>query len=128
MINIVVIGHGGYAAGIRRNLNMLAGVPDYMHFLDLTPEEDLNILSNKLNDVLEKIGDEEVLYSCDLLGASPFRISAERCIKNPEKQMVVSGINTMAYVELAMPSELTLEELASRAVETTRDSVSKFPE
>lgn len=128
MINIIIIGHGGYADGIRRNLSMLAGVPDYMHFLDLTPEEDLSILENKLNHILEEIGDKEVLYCCDLLGASPFRIAAVKCMQNPGKQMIVTGINTMAYVELAMPIEITLNELANRAIETTKESINKFPE
>lgn len=128
MINIIIIGHGGYAEGIKKNLGMLSGVPNYMHFLDLDPESDLDTLETNLDALLEKIGDEEILFSCDLFGASPFRVAAMKCMANPGRCMLVTGINTMAYIELAMPSELSLEELAKRSVETTKDSVKMFPE
>jgi PTS system N-acetylgalactosamine-specific IIA component len=75
MINIIVMGHGGYAEGIRKNLEMLSGVPQQMHFLDLT-EEGLPQLEEKLNALLDTLGDQEILYACDLLGASPFRVAA----------------------------------------------------
>ncbi|MDD4569264.1 MAG: PTS system fructose subfamily transporter subunit IIA [Tepidanaerobacteraceae bacterium] len=128
MINIIVMGHGGYAEGIKNNLRMLSGEPEYMHFLDLTPESDLNTLETNLNTLLEKIGDQDVLFSCDLFGASPFRVAAMKCMANPGRYMLVTGLNTMAYVELSMPSELSLEGLAKRSVETTKDSVKRFPE
>jgi PTS system N-acetylgalactosamine-specific IIA component len=128
MVNIVVMGHGGYAEGIKNNLRMLVGEPQHMYFLDLTQEDDLAVLERKLHDLLGTFGDGQVLFSCDLLGASPFRVAAMVCMNNPGKYSVVTGINTMAYVELGVPSELSLEELTNRAVETTKNSVSKFPE
>lgn len=126
MINIIVMGHGGYAEGIRKNLEMLSGVPQQMHFLDLT-EEGLPQLEEKLNALLDTLGDQEILYACDLLGASPFRVAALKCMMSPQKQVLVTGLNTMAYVELALPDpELSLHELADRAVNTTKESVTKF--
>ena len=34
MAEIVIIGHGGYAEGVRSNLEMVIGVPESMHFLN----------------------------------------------------------------------------------------------
>lgn len=121
------MGHGGYAEGVRGNLEMLSGIPKGMYFLDLDGEGGLSDLEKKLDELYEKIKDEEILYACDLLGASPFRLAAMKCIEHPETQVLVTGLNTMAYVELSIPvKDLTLMELANRAVSTTKESVSKF--
>lgn len=127
MVNIIVMGHGGYAEGVRGNLEMLSGIPKRMYFLDLDGDGGLGELEKKLDELLEDIKDEEILYACDLLGASPFRLAAMRCVEHPETQVLVTGLNTMAYVELSIPAEeLSLSELADRAVSTTIESVSKF--
>ena len=56
------------------------------------------------------------------------RVAAMRCALHPEKYMTVSGLNTMAYTELSMDSDLSIEKLADRAIETTKKSVGRFPE
>ena len=50
MIRILVLGHGGYAEGVKSNLNMLVGQPATMYFLDLTPTDDLADLEKKVPD------------------------------------------------------------------------------
>lgn len=131
MKKIIVMGHGGYAEGIRQNIEMIAGVPECMHFVDLTKEDDINSFKEKLNLVMQAFGSEdEILFVCDLAGASPFRVAAEICILTPGKHYTTAGLNQMAILELSMSgdSELSIRELTDRAVETTRTSVVKFPE
>ncbi len=128
MIRIIVMGHGGYAEGVKSNLNMLVGQPEMMYFLDLTLTDDLADLEKKVNDLLADFADDEVLFACDLMGASPFRVAAIQTYNHPRKYQTVAGLNTMAYLELGMPSDLTLSELVDRAIETTKNSVVKYPE
>ncbi|HVI40994.1 MAG TPA: PTS sugar transporter subunit IIA [Anaerovoracaceae bacterium] len=130
MKRIVVIGHGGYAEGVRQNLEMIVGQPGHMYFVDLTKEDDLTSLENKVKLLLEGFSDDEVLFACDLLGASPFRVAAMQCADNPGKYYAVAGLNTMAFLEISMKtdSDLSIEELANLAVETTKAAVSRFPE
>lgn len=131
MKRVVVMGHGGYAEGVKQNLEMIVGVSESMYFVDLTKEDDLAAFKTKVEDVLKGFNDEdEVLFVCDLLGASPFRVAAEFCVSKSGKYYTVAGLNTMALIELSMieDSELSIEELANRAVETTKTAVAKFPE
>lgn len=129
MVRVVVMGHGGYAEGVRQNLEMIVGKAQHMYFIDLTKEDDLAALENKVNQLLEGfVNEDEVLFACDLLGASPFRVAATHSANNPGKYITVAGLNTMAYIELNMDNDLSLEEIANRAVETTKTSVTKFPQ
>lgn len=128
MVKVVVMGHGGYAEGMRQNLEMVVGESGHMYFIDLTKEDDLADFESKVNLLLESFRDDDVLFVCDLLGASPFRVAAMLCIKHPGKYIAVAGLNTMALLELSIESDLSVEELANRAVETTKTAVTKFPE
>lgn len=128
MKRVVVMGHGGYAEGVKQNLNMIVGQSEHMYFIDLTKEDDLASFENKINHLLEGFNDDEVLFACDLLGASPFRTAAMLCVAHPGKYYTVAGLNTMAFLELSMESDLSIEELANRAIETTKNSVARFPE
>lgn len=126
MVNIVVIGHGAYARGVKENLEMISGVPDYMHFLDLTKDESLSEFEEKLNEIVESIGENQIIFACDLMGASPFRTAAMISAEKPEQYCTVSGLNAMAYMELAMDNSGELQYIADNAVIITKESVSKF--
>lgn len=129
MKRVVVMGHGLYAEGIKQNLDMIAGQSGHMYYIDLSKEDDLASFENKVNNLLEGFNnDDEVLFACDLLGASPFRVAATICLNHPGKYFTVVGLNTMAFLELNMESDLSIEELVNRAIETTKASVAKFPE
>jgi PTS system N-acetylgalactosamine-specific IIA component len=128
MKRIVVMGHGGYAEGVKQNLDMIVGQAEHMYFIDLTKEDDLASFENKVNNLIEGFKDDEVLFACDLLGASPFRVAAMLCVNKPGKYYTVAGLNSMAFVELSMESDLSIEQLSDRAIETTKSAVSRFPE
>lgn len=128
MKRVVVMGHGGYAEGVKLNLDMLIGHSEHMYFIDLTKEDDLAGFENKVNNLIQSFNDDKVLFACDLLGASPFRVAAMICANNPGKYYTVAGLNTMAFLELSMESDLSIEELANRAIDTAKAAVAKFPE
>lgn len=127
MAEIIVIGHGGYADGIRTNLEMVVGVPENMHFLNFALGQERTELEDNLDKMLEQMKNEEVLFCCDLPGATPFQVSAIRTAANPEKYQTVVGINQMAYMEMAMEGTGTTKDLAFRAIKTTKESVLQFP-
>lgn len=130
MIRVIVMGHGGYAEGVKQNLEMIVGLSSSMYFIDLTKEDDLSSLKAKVDHLIQDFNEDEVLFACDLLGASPFRVAAEICVNHPGKYYTVAGLNTMAYLELSMieDSDLSIGELADRAVNTSKSAVAKFPE
>lgn len=125
MAEIIVIGHGGYSEGVRTNLEMVTGVPENMHFLNFRKDQDRAELEARMDELLGELEEKEVLFCCDLPGATPFQAAAIRTAAN-EKYRTVVGLNQMAYMELAMDSSGTAAELAKRAVETTKESVTEF--
>lgn len=130
MKRIVVLGHGGYAEGMRQNLEMIIGPSGNMYFVDLTAEDGLAGLESKVNRLLEGFGDDEVLFACDLLGASPFRVAAMLCANNPGRYYTVAGLNTAAFLEVSInaQSDMPVAELAKLAVEAAKTAVARFPE
>ncbi|MDF3003336.1 MAG: system fructose subfamily component [Bacillota bacterium] len=130
MKRMIVVGHGGYAEGVRLNMEMIAGVPERMYFFDLRKGDDLAELENRIKALLESFENDEVIFACDLLGASPFRVAAMQCAEHPGKYYAVAGLNTMAFLETSMnlDSELSIEELANLSVETAKTAIARFPE
>lgn len=127
MAEIIVIGHGNYAEGVRTNLEMVAGVPENMHFLNFTKEQSRAQLEEQMDELLGKLDGKEVLFCCDLPGATPFQAAAIRTAEHGEAYCTAVGLNQMAYMELAMEGSGTAKELAGQAVETTKESVAQFP-
>ena len=127
MAEIIVIGHGGYSDGIRTNLEMVIGVPQNMHFLNFPIGQDRAELEANLDKILEELAGDEVLFCCDLPGATPFQAAAIRTAGNPDRYRTVVGLNSMAYMEMAVDGTGTAAELALRSVETTKESVVQFP-
>lgn len=123
MKQLIVMGHGGYAQGIKSNLGMLIGEPENMHFLDLGVEDDFSTFQSRFDELMQRFEEEELFFACDLLGASPFRVAAMHCAMHPTRCAVVAGLNAMAFIELGMNSDGPLYELAKKAVDTTKDSV-----
>ena len=127
MAEIIVIGHGGYAEGIRSNLEMVIGAPEAMHFLNFTMGMDRSELEASLNTLVERLEGKEILLCVDLPGATPFQLAAILSARDPEHCRTVVGLNSMAYMELAMDPSGTPEDLARHAMETTANSLVLFP-
>ena len=127
MTQIIVIGHGGYAEGVRTNLEMVIGVPETMHFLNFSLGMERGELEAALNVLAESLAGEELLFCVDLPGATPFQLAAILTAQAPERCCTVVGLNSMAYMEMAMDPSGSPKELAERAIQTTRDSLILFP-
>ena len=125
MSKVVVMGHGGYATAMKRNLAMLVGEMEDFYYIDFNEEDSLDILQGKLNELLAGIEDA-VLFVCDLAGGSPFRTAA-LCVSEHPGWAVVAGVNTSAFSELSFNTELTPAELAKLAIDVTKDTVMVFP-
>lgn len=131
MIGIIVTGHGGFAAGMERNIKMLAGADTKLTAVDfmerMTPEE----LTEKLTAELEKKADcSMILIATDIMGGTPYNCAATLSVSNP-KIRVVGGVNTAFLMEACMCNvvgedpedpDQYVEELIGNA----RESMEKF--
>ena len=128
MTNVIIIGHGGYGSAVRRNLDMLIGAPDGYFYVDFDEQDDLAILDRKIAKALAEVGDNDVLFACDLSGGSPFRQAAVLCTEH-KNYAVVAGLNTSAYTEMSFNLEdLSPLELAKLGAEVAKETIMYFPE
>lgn len=126
MSKVIVTGHGGYATAMRRNLAMLVGELEGFYFVDFNEEDSLEILQGHFDEVLSQLGEEEVLFACDLAGGSPFRTAAVICTSHPT-WAVVAGVNTSAYSEMSFNLELPAHELAELACQVAKETIMMYP-
>lgn len=126
MTNMIVIGHGGFGTAIQRTLGMLMGDLPGILYVDFNKEDDLEILKGKIDAAAAQC-EGKILFACDLAGGSPFRQCAVLCVDNPAYR-AVAGVNISAFAELAINLDMSAEELARLAVDTTRETVLRFPQ
>ena len=131
MVNIIVTGHGGFAAGMEKNVKMLAGADTQLTAIDfmegMTPEE----LSEKLKTQIEKeTSGGFVLILADLVGGTPYNCAATLSVQYPNVR-VIGGANSALLMEACM-CNVTGEEiadadkLAEDLIENARAGMEKF--
>ena len=93
---------------------------------DFNEEEDRETLLGKIHDVLAQVGENDVLFCCDLVGGTPFNVAAEICAEK-SNFCCVGGLNTMAYLSMQYELESSAFELADMACGVAKEAVMRFP-
>lgn len=122
----IITGHGNYASGIKSSLELLLGVNKEMYFADFD-ENDTDIsLKNKYMQIINENKVSQVLFICDLLGGTPYKVAAELANENHDME-VVAGCNVGSIIEAFMSREdYTIEQLADFIVETSKRFTVRF--
>ena len=126
MTKVVVLGHGGYGSAMRRNIEMLAGEQEDYYYIDFNEDEDRDTLLGKIQEVLTAVGENDVLFCCDLVGGTPFNVAAAICAEK-SNYCCVGGLNTMAYLSMQYELESNAFELADMACGIAKEAVMRFP-
>lgn len=131
MVGVIVTGHGGFAAGMEKNIKMLAGADTELAAFDfmegMTPEE----LSEKLKAQITAYAScSVILILADLMGGTPYNCAATLSVSDP-KIRVIGGANSPLVMEACM-CNVTGEEpgdpdrLVEELMENARESMGKF--
>lgn len=132
MIGIVVTGHGHFATGITSSVKLIGGEPEKFIPVDFVQEDSSEDLEKHLKEAFEQLSDckEGIVVFSDLVGGSPFKISAELSVmlKNQYHIVVVSGTNLGMLIEANMARGYMEDpdELADMAVETGKTQAMKY--
>lgn len=131
MVGIIVTGHGGFAAGMEKNVKMLAGADTQLTAIDfmegMTPEE----LSGKLKEQIEAEASAGViLILADLMGGTPYNCAATLSVQYP-KVRVIGGVNSALLMEACMCNVIgedpeDPDKLAEDLIENARTGMGKF--
>lgn len=125
MTKVIIVGHGGYGTSVKNNLGMLMGELENYFYVDFNPEDDSTILNQRLLAAIGPSMDIDVLFACDLTGGSPFRQTCLLAVEHPNF-VVVAGINTAGYAEIAYSLDLKPRELAEMAITASKEAISVF--
>ncbi|MDF2673896.1 MAG: system fructose subfamily component [Clostridiales bacterium] len=123
---IILCGHGNYATGMQSTLELLAGKNQDLFFVNFTADDTDKTLKEKLEAIVENNKDSEILFVCDIIGGTPFKIAAE-ISNSSEKMELVVGCNIGGILEMIFMKEgLSLRELAENMVEQSKNSTIRF--
>ncbi|MGR6979881.1 PTS galactosamine/N-acetylgalactosamine transporter subunit IIA [Testudinibacter sp. P27/CKL/0425] len=127
MISIIVLGHGHFASGIQYALTQIIGEQENMAFIDFPESKSPAQLKDEISTALEQLDHQHgVLFCCDILGGSPFRVASLAAQQLPIQE-VVTGTNLQMLIECAMEKdELTFAELIELAVNSGKLGITKL--
>jgi PTS system mannose-specific IIA component len=118
MVNLLVITHGEFADGLVDAMQLIIGPQEGIQTLSLKETDAIDLLGERVQTAVNELDmGEGVLVLVDLLGASPFNISARLSMENKNVE-VVTGVNLPMLLETAMQrQEMSLREVAAVAKE-----------
>ncbi|WP_339060428.1 PTS sugar transporter subunit IIA [Tepidibacillus marianensis] len=123
---IIVTGHGNYATGLQSTIELLAGENPELQFVDFTGNDTDLSLKEKLVHLINEHRDTSILFICDILGGTPFKVAAE--LANSQDEMeVVAGCNVGSILESFFQKDsLPISELAEFIVDLSKKATGKF--
>lgn len=124
--NIILIGHGNYATGMKSSIDLIAGINSHLFAIDFTENDSELTLKEKIYHVIDEIIDQQILFVCDIAGGTPFKVAASIANFN-ENMELVAGCNLSSLLEAIFQNDtLSLDELAKLIVNATKNSAIQF--
>lgn len=116
---ILVTGHNHFASGILSSLEMIVGKSDKVFAIDFEKEDSDEILEEKIEKFISGNSNKNILFCCDLMGGTPFKVCAKFSTDN-ESFETVTGINLGGLINSTL--KLNILDIKSLAVETVENS------
>ena len=129
-IGIIIASHGEFAAGIKQSGSMIFGEQEKVESVVFMPSEGPDDLQRKLQEAIEKVDSEEILFLVDLWGGSPFNQANKLFEEAPEHRAIVAGLNLPMLIEAYASrfSMNTAHEIAKAIAPTAIEGVKVRPE
>ncbi len=120
---IIITGHNNFASGILSSLTMIAGVKDNVYAVDFLSSDNDNTLEDKFNKIISDNKDSEILFVCDLMGGTPFKVASKLAFTKDSYE-VVTGINLGGLIDTSMKlDKMSIKELKTSCKEASIKSV-----
>lgn len=129
MIGIIISGHGNFATGLRSSLNLIAGNPTNIEYVDFVESDTIETLKEKYMNAIKNLSNcNNILALADLTGGSPFKTLVELKAEVETPLEVVGGTNLPMILEISMAKDFIedLSILSSTALEVGKNGIVKF--
>ena len=126
MVGIIITGHCNFATGIASAVKLVAGQQKNLEAVDFPDTYSTEELKIKLIDKLEEC--KNIIFFTDIVGGSPFKISAELAATSSKNIKIISGTNLGMLIENVMMRDMDInfDELVETAISTGKQQVLKF--
>lgn len=122
----IICGHGKFGTALQSNIELLLGKNKDIYYIDFLEDDNEVSLREKIMDTIKKNSKSQILFICDIMGGTPFKLAAEIANDNEDIE-VVAGCNVMSIIEGSFnKDDFTLEDLAKFVVESSKNSTMKF--
>ncbi|HLR36140.1 MAG TPA: hypothetical protein VK071_12540 [Tissierellales bacterium] len=102
MYDILIVGHGEFATGMKSSLDILIGKNDRVHAQNLNEEITHNEFEEIIDTYIKKY--DKLVVFADLSGGAPCQIVSRRLLtlKKSPNQYVISGMPLSMMLDLSM--------------------------
>jgi mannose/fructose/sorbose-specific phosphotransferase system IIA component len=122
-VPVVLVGHGGFPAGVLDAVTMILGEQDRVAVVSLPPDGSTEAVAEEVGTALARLGGEAgALVLADLMGGSPANAVGLLALRDPTLH-VVAGLNLAMVLEVLTSVVPTAAELAAVAESAGRDGV-----
>lgn len=126
MKRIIVIGHGHFASGIQSAIHVLTGDRTDIDYVDFVASDSEQDLKNKIQVLVDNNREADILFFCDLLGGTPYKVSAQFAYASTNYE-AVAGCNLGSLMEILFTKDkISLSQLAAEIVQTSRQHTGRF--
>lgn len=129
MIGLIISGHGNFASGLHTSLNLIAGEPCNIEYVDFEATDSTEDLRKKYYTAVENLSKcASILALSDLAGGSPFKTLVEVKTEIEKPMEVIGGTNLPMLLEISMTKDIAddLNSLSESAIEIGKSGVVKF--
>lgn len=124
-VPVILVGHGGYADGVRDAAEMILGEQQRMATVSLAPDDMPERVTARVREAVAAIpggSGAGALVLADLFGGSPANAAAVAAADDPGLE-VVAGLSLPMLLEVLTSTEETAAALAALAMESGRAGV-----
>lgn len=129
MIGIIISGHGNFATGLHSSLNLIAGNPANVEYIDFLETDSTETLKEKYMNSLNNLNNcDSILALTDLTGGSPFKTLVELKAEVEKPLEIIGGTNLAMILEISMAKDFMddLSVLTGTALEVGKNGIAKF--
>lgn len=121
--NLVLMSHGNLASSFIEASKIILGDLGNYDTIDMLENDTFDTIENKLELILDKAENNDILILTDLYGCTPFNI-ANRFYKKHDNIFLISGMNLDMVIEyFASDVHDDIHKLIEDIVSVSRDSI-----
>lgn len=124
--NLILMSHGNLASTLIESAKMILGDLSDYEAIDLQTDNTFNEIEERLENILKKYKDNQILIMTDLYGGTPFNIASKFYRKN-DNIFLISGMNLDMVIEY-FSSDIyhNMKKFIDEIISVSKDSITLY--